>query len=1016
MRDRNKRVEQDVPQDKIVSRIERGKYTGNEEVAELPDGEWQKLSSVPLFYDALMRRLFQANYKSGGSIAEKATVHKNPPKEKAENEAGADDAVESPDATHQATLHKKEALDAPKADEKKTKQLVGDFEGTIDQALLKELFDEKTGKEGGTASNALTTVLPPKDPFEQPLKESPRYFKKFDLKNPLDIFRPKEGEEGQIRLDNKKARMRRRAILWGSVGFALVLLFWSSSPKQPEVNSPFENEAAAFFGIEPEKKQEAVTALLNEGKQLYGLDNFISYRRAGHLFAQANFSNKSDAQSYVLYAQAYARLAGVNPEEVAELPEFGTLSIERALGDGRALDPQNSGFFRAEAILLMGEKKWEEARKKISEAIDADPEGPENALVLGEITYGLKDFRIAKEALARALGDSMTRVRARLILARIAFESQSYRECEQRLGEIFEINPFHFEGYVLAGDLAAKENKVQQALRSYRQAARLAQFGRPQEAVYAFLKLGKLLTYMSQKGEAEDNFLLAYAADPNNAEAIELTKNLDRSEKILDSLKEKRVTNASQLVIRGETFFKEKDFENAFRYFQAAWVLSNRDHSLLIRLGDIVEKKAVFFTDFIRVRSFYEQAILLKPSSYEAFIKLGLLETQHYNFEKGHRLLSQAKALAPQNRDALVAMGRHYYLRQDYNRAIDEFLEASRLNEEDSEVLYYAGKMRVLFSRDPKAAMTLFERSYKIDPTNYPALAEWLKLKVITFDKPFAIKFVNNLIEAEPTNPKFYWILGEVHAANQDYESAIDNFYKSLDINNRDSAVRMSLARSHDELGEKKKAVAEYTLASRLDRTNAEGFSRAAEILIESGNAAEAEEVLNSLVEVSPRYPGAQRALSQVYEAKKKPDEAERAMLLEVTNNPANAKFRIELAELYMRHEKYEPAIEQLNEITNLPSVAEAPEFVYDKIRAYMLLSRSYRELKQYDSAEGAIQLALSIDEGDPALLRELGYVYVGLQRNKDAASAFRGYLQRSPAAEDAEQIKNMIDNLVIPE
>ena len=117
----------------------------------------------------------------------------------------------------------------------------------------------------------------------------------------------------------------------------------------------------------------------------------------------------------------------------------------------------------------------------------------------------------------------------------------------------------------------------------------------------------------------------------------------------------------------------------------------------------------------------------------------------------------------------------------------------------------------------------------------------------------------------------------------------------------------------------------------------------------------EAENVFNYLVNVTPNYPGAHRFLSKIYEQQNKKTQAIEAMEKEVKNNPSNYKFILELAQLYMKYEQFEKAIERLQLVSNLPSLNKAPEFVYDKIRAYLLLSRSYRNINKAESAEAAV-------------------------------------------------------------
>jgi cytochrome c-type biogenesis protein CcmH/NrfG len=137
-------------------------------------------------------------------------------------------------------------------------------------------------------------------------------------------------------------------------------------------------------------------------------------------------------------------------------------------------------------------------------------------------------------------------------------------------------------------------------------------------------------------------------------------------------------------------------------------------------------------------------------------------------------------------------------------------------------------------------------------------------------------------------------------------------------------------------------------------------------------------------------------------------------MTKEVANNPENYKFVIELAELYMEYEKYDLAVAELTKVSNLPSVAKAPEYIYDKIRGYLLLSRCYRLQGKLDGAEGAIRLALEIDGNDPELHRELGYVFYAQQRDKEGVKEFRRYINGNPTARDVDAIKGLIQKMEI--
>jgi tetratricopeptide (TPR) repeat protein len=430
-----------------------------------------------------------------------------------------------------------------------------------------------------------------------------------------------------------------------------------------------------------------------------------------------------------------------------------------------------------------------------------------------------------------------------------------------------------------------------------------------------------------------------------------------------------------------------------------------------------MEKTASSYEDFRRVMSYYQRAIDRDPMEAMGYIKLGTLETEQYNFDRGYKLLTQALALAPDSEKPYVALGKHYYKRQDYNESLNQFLKAAKINPSDSEILYYAGKLRLVYKKDgAKDAQRFFSQAYTIDPRNYDALVEWLKIKVVSLEKNFAVKFVTNLIQSEKQNPMLYWVLGEIYAENKEYRRAITYYHQSLDLDNRQSKVRMSLAKALEAVGELEKAVAEYRLSSLLDRRNSEGFYRAADLLFQMRSYAQSEEVLKFLMGVTPNYPGVHRYLAKINALREQKDAAIESMKLEVANNPENYKFILELAELYMEYARYDEAITELRRVTGLPSSTQAPELKGEKIRAYLLLSRCYRAKTQPESAEGAVKLALQLDANDPELHRELGYVYYSLQRDKEGVREFEYYLERSPAAQDAGAIRGLIKRMMIEE
>src|SRR5258708_5825058 len=148
----------------------------------------------------------------------------------------------------------------------------------------------------------------------------------------------------------------------------------------------------------------------------------------------------------------------------------------------------------------------------------------------------------------------------------------------------------------------------------------------------------------------------------------------------------------------------------------------------------------------------YQRAIDKDATEAKGLVRLALLETEQYNLDRALTLIQAADRLSPEDFDVYVAFGKHYYKRKDYNESLAYFLKAAKINPRDSETLYYAGLLRLMFKKDKAKesgteAIRFFNEAYTMNPENYDALVEWLKLKVQGFEKNFAIKFVRSLLE-----------------------------------------------------------------------------------------------------------------------------------------------------------------------------------------------------------------------------------------------------------------------------
>ncbi len=952
----------------LFAQILSGKLTGEEEIAQAPFQKWVKVASHPIFFDGFIRRLYKKDY---GLPEEEAEVSSR-------------ESVEPSITNHE---HSSEGTNRSEI-----------------EALFGKEPDVPAG--GGTQVHAagktdLILIEPPPEllPEAHPDGTPP-------------IESPLKADRAQSKwLDTP----RKRKVLLGVVVVVLVaVVLWPSDPDVAVITEKAvtgENSLSSLSN--PASVEERAQTLSSEGAVLMAQDTLLFYRGAREVLKDAVSLNDKDAALLGKLAVATARTA-------ASLSDSQRLKteIQRLIQRARLTDPHASDLYLAEAILAQAEGKQNDAKALAAKAGEADPTSAESLLLTGELHYASGDLELARTAVMGAVKLDPSRVRGRYYAGLIAFEGGDLATAKSEAIEALKLNPLHPKTYLLLADIAAQENRLNEARGLYETCGKLARFTVPLVPGKAYQRLGEINEITGNKAQAQNDFLLAYHyLGGQGAEVRKKVKGLDLSEKNLTALAASAEYHAAYFSEQANGLLNQGKLDEAVRFYQAAQLLEPQSGMALIHVGEALEKAASSYEDFRRVMSYYQRAIDRDPKEPMGYIKLGSLESEQYNFDRGYKLILQAVALAPESEKPYAALGKHFYRKQDYNEALNQFLHAAKINSADSEILYYAGKLRLIYKKDgAKDAIRFFNQAYTIDPRNYDALTEWLKLKVAAHEKNFAVRFLKELISGDPKNAQNYWALGEIYAEAKEYRRAIGFFHKSLDIDNRQSKVRMSLGKALEAVGELDKAVAEYRLSSLLDRRNSEGFYRAADLLFQMKAYQQSEDVLKFLIGVTPNYPGVHRYLSKIYQLRELKDAAVDQMVQEVANNPNNYKFVLELAELYMEYENFDKAIEELKKVTALPSLSQAPEFKAEKTRAYLLLSRCYRAKNLPESGEAAIHLALSIDANDPELHRELGYVYYAMQRDKEGVKEFEIYLERNPAATDATAIRGLIKRMTIEE
>lgn len=366
----------------------------------------------------------------------------------------------------------------------------------------------------------------------------------------------------------------------------------------------------------------------------------------------------------------------------------------------------------------------------------------------------------------------------------------------------------------------------------------------------------------------------------------------------------------------------------------------------------------------------------------EEYLRAGLRETEHYRFAEGLHWLEAARREAPQSGAVYVALGKHYFMRQDYVRAVDQFVIAARYLPGNSDILYYAGLLRSHLNgaARPESMLVFFDRAYQMDASNYPALREQVRIVAQMHGEAKATALVSRRLREQPRNASLWWVLGEAHAASGNVPAAIKAYRHALTLDAKLAPAMLSLADAYKRTGRVDAAVSQYWLGAMIAPQYTEGFFRAAQALLETKDYVQAESMVHYLLQIAPDYPGAYRLQAAIYNAGDRHDLAIEAMAQEVSHHPENVSDQVDLADAYIGMGQFEKAIQVVKAVTAMrfEGIRE-PRYLSDWVRGHVVLSKAYRGLRRYDAAAEAARVASRVDSRSAYIQREMAYVKAGL-------------------------------------
>ncbi len=253
----------------------------------------------------------------------------------------------------------------------------------------------------------------------------------------------------------------------------------------------------------------------------------------------------------------------------------------------------------------------------------------------------------------------------------------------------------------------------------------------------------------------------------------------------------------------------------------------------LKRFEKMLRTDTVYFFDsseFERIIKYYidsgrinlaKKAISLSLEQHPDANGLHLLKaellTMEEKFTDALQLLDKVEAIEPTNDEVFVQKGLLLSKQKKHNKAIDLFIKALELSEEDNvDILSLIG-MEYLFLEDFESALSFFKNCLEIDIEDYTNLYNVIYCYDMLEKQQSAIAFLKRHIEMQPFSEVAWHQLGRQYTLVDNYTESLVAFDYALLIDEQFVGAYLEKAKALEKLGRHEEAIDNYLITTELE-------------------------------------------------------------------------------------------------------------------------------------------------------------------------------------------------------
>ncbi|MBI3543019.1 MAG: tetratricopeptide repeat protein [Deltaproteobacteria bacterium] len=796
----------------------------------------------------------------------------------------------------------------------------------------------------------------------------------------------------------KKATLadHKKKIVAGAV-IVIAAIFMTMDEDKPKSDDSFRITKIELpaTGAKPDPGRSEKVFL--EGMKAYYQDTVEGYNRAAEVFKAAAALDPNNVRALCMLASSYMNLFDVVDRNATYFNTVTRLiEMERAKGVDLAetviadvelyhlLGNPDAAFNRIVefakthewgmdmiyylALTFYMKGNYAEALQQLNKIEQKDFFSPKISYLYGEIFEKSSQIEDALKAFTFTITKSPKHIKAHVKLAEIYFAKDNMPESGKHAD------------FVIVNKKFASRNELAKA---YYFRARMHMVANHVDIALADLEKARTLT-----PDDQDILLDYYTLKAKHGDKV---KNAPEVAKMFYFMAE------------GEKAMKAENMSDALAAFLSAREAYDKDATPLLRLADVFMKKGDPQSSITNL----EKALAIDPKRKEVYPKYIHTLIQGYEFEEALKIIKKFQEQQPEPAVLDRLYGELFLKQEKYPEASTYLKRALEASNFDSSVYVAFGTLMFKTNNFQDAAFYM-GLAQRFDPFNVDATVTIGKSIAELDSLEKGVEYVQSMLQMSPHKAALLNGIAEIYARKGKYDDALKFADNALTTDPTYALANRTKGEAFASQNKRKEALDAFETYTNLALLDPTGHIERHKIYLtpdEKGRldmtAAKGE--LLKVATQFPRYPGIHFMIGDLLFKAGEIEKAGGECEWEIKNNPGFVPGYVCLATVLNKSKGFQKAVE----LTNM-ALKSAPNYPPLLLQAGI----ANRGMKSYAASQSMLERAIGLDQGNPAIWKELGGIYYDLSKFDQMKNAYKKYLELYPDAPDKGEIEEYLKKI----